>query len=379
MLHVITELDLLMGGPPQALGVLARAQAAIGSDITVMPCCRSNGPQALPEGREDRLRVLAPVTNSSLKFVSPSVRRAMTAAAEGCDILHVHGSWRYHTRIAPHVARKSGAKLIIRPYGNWGIVSRAHKGYVKSMYWRLFEKRVAEAASAIHCASLKEEREIKTLNVSTRTIVVPNPIDDTLLDKAPDMEGLAAACPAVNEFEHCLLYMGRITFIKNLTALIEAFSKVAGDAPSWSLVIAGNPEDAELARRLRRMTVDLGLERRVVIPGMLVGGVKVAALRRADLFVQPSLHENFGVSTAEALLFGVPCVASDGVALATDIEAAKAGLECSTQSDSIAAALRTLMLDAEMRKTMAANAGELANRFRPRAVALAMDAEYRRC
>lgn len=365
-----------MGGPPQALGVLARAQAAIGCDVVVLPCCRSNGPQALPEGRDGRLSVLAPVTDSNLKFISPSVRRAMTSAARGCDILHVHGSWRYHTRIAPLVARETGARFIIRPYGNWGIVSRSHKGIVKSMYWKLIEKRVAGAACAIHCASLKEEREIRTLNVSTRTIVVPNPIDDTLLDKTPDHDGLSAACPAINEFEHCLLYMGRITFIKNLAALIEAFRVVAREAPTWHLMIAGNPEDAELALDLRRMVTAYGLDGRVSLPGMLVGGVKVAALRRADLFVQPSLHENFGVSAAEALLFGLPCVVSNGVALGDDIETANAGAQCGTTSDSIGAALRRLMCDDNERRRMSANAQLLARRFRPETVARSLELNY---
>ncbi|HPF40651.1 MAG TPA: glycosyltransferase [Phycisphaerae bacterium] len=379
VLHVIPDLNLIRGGPPQALRALARAQAATGDDVTVLPCRKSSGPHALEAGDHGNLHVLPGATHSNLKWISPSLKRAMLTAAEGRDILHVHGTWRYHSRVSPKVARKTGARLILRPYGNLGIVSRAHKGRIKSLYWNLFEKGVANAASAIHCASLKEAREIQTLGIRSRTFVVPNPVDNTLVDANADNEALVAACPVLKSFRHCLLFLGRIVFVKNLTALVEAFAGIAKDAPDWCLVIGGNPEDTALAERLRRMADELGVAERVCLPGMLVGEVKVAALQRASLFVQPSLHENFGVAAAEALQFGLPCVASDGVALADDIEAADAGVRCGTDATSMAAALLRLMRDSGGRERMGPNAQALAERFRPERVAEALRNEYRRC
>jgi glycosyltransferase involved in cell wall biosynthesis len=49
-------------------------------------------------------------------------------------------------------------------------------------------------------------------------------------------------------------------------------------------------------------------------------------LKRTTVFVQPSAHENFGASIAEALLFGKACIVSDGVGLSEDIALEKAGL-----------------------------------------------------
>src|SRR5690606_10961854 len=137
------------------------------------------------------------------------------------------------------------------------------------------------------------------------------------------------------------------------------------EAPDWHLVIAGNPEDVALAERIRARIRQLGLADRVSLPGMLVDGAKVALLRRTSLFVQPSLHENFGISVAEALLFDLPCVVSDGVALATEIEQGGAGLRCEPRAEPLAAAMQRLMLDQDQRTQMAGRAGALAARFSP--------------
>ncbi|NUQ48997.1 MAG: glycosyltransferase [Phycisphaerae bacterium] len=105
----------------------------------------------------------------------------------------------------------------------------------------------------------------------------------------------------------------------------------------------------------------------------------LACLARADLFAQASKHENFGLSVAEALQFGVPCVASDGVALAADVQQHGAGLMCPPTVDDFTANLRTLMADETYRNRCAAAARRLAERFAPAAVAEALEREYRVC
>ena len=171
VLHVITELDLLMGGPPQALRVLAQAQAAIGTDVTVLPCRITHGPQALEPGVQGRLEVLEPVTRSSLKWVSPSLKRAMLAADE--RLRHSPRTWDVAVSLTHRTTwwrGRPGRSWVIRPYGNLGIATRAHKGRIKALYWKLIEKGVFTAASGIHCSSEKEEREFKTLGLDTRNV-----------------------------------------------------------------------------------------------------------------------------------------------------------------------------------------------------------------
>jgi glycosyltransferase involved in cell wall biosynthesis len=50
----------------------------------------------------------------------------------------------------------------------------------------------------------------------------------------------------------------------------------------------------------------------VSIEGPVAGDAKTAAYREADLFVLPTLNENFAISVAEALAAGTPVIATKG-------------------------------------------------------------------
>ena len=55
----------------------------------------------------------------------------------------------------------------------------------------------------------------------------------------------------------------------------------------------------------------LGLTR-VSVEGPIYGDAKTAAYREADLFVLPTLNENFGLTVAEALAAGTPAISTKG-------------------------------------------------------------------
>ena len=71
----------------------------------------------------------------------------------------------------------------------------------------------------------------------------------------------------------------------------------------------------------------------------------VAAFAVANVFVLPSLSENFGIAAVEALLAGLPCVLGRGVAIAQEVEVAGARLAVAPDAGSIARALTQLLDD----------------------------------
>src|SRR5262249_49821647 len=151
---------------------------------------------------------------------------------------------------------------------------------------------VIARAGAIHLCSAKELREFADLNIKVRCFVLPQPVATDLLELPANLPGFNAACPQVANGEPFILYLGRLCWIKNLHLLIDAFAQLAHDYPNWHLVLAGPHEDQTLVQSLRQQIQSLGLAERVTLPGMLRDGVKVAALRRAGVFAQPSSHEN---------------------------------------------------------------------------------------
>ncbi len=87
------------------------------------------------------------------------------------------------------------------------------------------------------------------------------------------------------------------------------------------------------------------------------------------MFVLPSYSENFGIAAAEALAAGVPSILSENVAVADYAKAADAALVVPCEDGAIAAALRQLLADEELRVHLASNGRNLVrNKFSSEAV-----------
>lgn len=380
ILHVIPELADYNGGPPQALATLARVQAAAGDDVTVLPCRITQGPQTLPAGRDGRLLVCEGVTHGRLLWYDARLKRALRELIRSTDIVHVHGTWRYHLLGTAAAAREAGKPFLIRPYGNLGLAPRRHKALLKMPYFALIERPAVNRAAAIHCCSQKEQSELADLNLKPRTFVIPLPIEIALTQATPDFDALHAHCPALsNRNLKTVVFLGRIARIKLLDRLIAAFAALSASHPDWLLVLAGPHYEPETAQALAAQAYNAGLSDRVLMPGMIRDRAKAALLTRADIFAQPSAHENFGISLAEALLFGKPSVVSDGVAIADDVRTANAGIVCKPEIAPLRDALANLMNDPERRKSCGAAARQLVQRFTPATVAAQLRAEYERC
>lgn len=380
ILHVCVSLPDVWGGPPRALATMARAQAARGDDVVVLPSIFTPGPQTLEPGDYGNLKVLHPPTTGELKWYNGKLKRELRRAAADRDIVHIHGTWRYHTLGAAGVARGYGIPYIVRPAGNLGEITRRHKAYLKIPYFELIERPVLNRAAAIHCTSRKEEQELAGVRLRPRTFIVPQPIANESAGIEPDLAGLRGRCRDLRwDGMKRIVYLGRISFIKSIDLLLEGFIRLAADFPDWTLILAGPPEDAAIFEALSRRAGEAGLTDRVAVPGMVRGPIKAALLSNADVFAQPSKHENFGISVAEALFFGVPCVVSSGVALAEDIREADAGGVFVSEPTAIAEALRPLLSDDGLRARQAAAAKALAREFDPSSVAEQLNAQYERC
>ncbi|SFU30215.1 Glycosyl transferases group 1 [Pustulibacterium marinum] len=102
-----------------------------------------------------------------------------------------------------------------------------------------------------------------------------------------------------------LLYTGRLVDVKGLDLLLDAFAK--SDNDNWKLVIVG--EGKELAS-LKQQCNRLHITEKVQFVGFCSGVNLYAWYDIADFYVLPSRFEPFGAVINEALVFGVPVMAS---------------------------------------------------------------------
>lgn len=104
-----------------------------------------------------------------------------------------------------------------------------------------------------------------------------------------------------------VLYVGRINRGKGLMNLVNAWSLVREDG--WRVVIAGFDEEGCEAE-LRARAKELDMEGDFEFPGAVYGEAKERLMASADLFVLPSLSENFGSVVIESLAQQTPVIAT---------------------------------------------------------------------
>ncbi|GAC1378223.1 MAG: glycosyltransferase family 1 protein [Ktedonobacteraceae bacterium] len=103
-----------------------------------------------------------------------------------------------------------------------------------------------------------------------------------------------------------LLYVGRVSWEKNLALLIQAYQRM--DHERCHLVVVGDgPAHAEMQQKLANLPV--------TFTGYLTGEALATAYASADVFAFPSRTETFGQVVLEAMASGLPVVGllSEGV------------------------------------------------------------------
>lgn len=150
------------------------------------------------------------------------------------------------------------------------------------------------------------------------TCIVPYGID-AVAPALPLPDFLAPVAARRAAGARVLVTIGSLTAQKNQAALVEALPAIAAHHDVIAVLVGEGPE----AARLNARALALGVADRVVLTGYLPDAT--AALRIADLLVQPSRAESFGISVIEAFRARVPVVANDIPALADLVRPGQTG------------------------------------------------------
>ncbi|HEY7356981.1 MAG TPA: glycosyltransferase family 1 protein [Ktedonobacterales bacterium] len=147
-----------------------------------------------------------------------------------------------------------------------------------------------------------------------------------------------------------MLYVGRLSYEKNLDALLAAFEAIENDEPDAHLVLVGDgPARQELEQALHG--------KRAHFTGYLSGEALAEAYASADLFTFPSTTETFGQVVLEAMASGLPVVAFDAEGVRDQVRHHETGLLAPEGDiDAFTRNLRALLAQPERRATMRANA-----------------------
>ena len=297
-LHIVPGLDPRDGGPAYSVPRLCSALREAGCGADMLAVGNANTPVTPGLRCFPGFLQRAPILRG-LRF-SPALRRAGVAEAAQSDVVHAHGLWLMPNVYAGHAAAHAGKPLVISPRGMLAAEALAFSPRKKRLFWHLLQRRAYAGAGVWHATCAQEAGEFRAFGITEPIAIIPNGID------LPE----GTALHAERTSQRTLLFMSRLHPKKGLPILLEAWARLAPLRPEWRLVIAGPDEAghrAELEKTIRARAIP-----GVSMPGPVSGEAKQALLLNADLFVLPTLNENFGIAVAEALAFGIPAIVTKG-------------------------------------------------------------------
>ncbi|MEK7625089.1 MAG: glycosyltransferase family 1 protein [Patescibacteria group bacterium] len=189
--------------------------------------------------------------------------------------------------------------------------------FIKNLFFRLILRHAAKRSKKIITVSnFSKEDIVKNLNVSeekiTVTYLAANPVANPPLPR-PSGESKIARPYA--------LYVGVAYPHKNLDRLLEAwkiFYEKTGNR--YQLVLVGKRN--YFYDKLLKKFEDLLAMGQVIFTDFVDDQTLDNLYREASVYVFPSLYEGFGIPPLEAMLHGVPVVASSAASLPEILEGA---------------------------------------------------------
>lgn len=186
-----------------------------------------------------------------------------------------------------------------------------------------------------------------------RIRVIPNPVVAPPITDAVEIQWPAPDRPTI-------IMVGRLQPQKGYDIAIRAMATLAVRHPEWRLVILG---EGPLRAELEALRAQLGISDRVVLAGRVAN--PAPWLRRAQIFLLASRSEGFPNALCEAMVAGLPCVATDCPSGPSDIitPGVDGVLVPVDDSDAMAAAISEIIVDGHRRAALGAAAVLVAGRY----------------
>lgn len=302
--QILGALDIAAAGPSYSVTRLGQALAVRGVPTELL----STGAPSDAVGAGMRTRTFAREAEGipliGRLAVSGKLRRAIEAAIAPGTVLHSHGLWVMPAFYPAWSARRRGVPHVISPRGMLGPAALQFSRRRKQLVWHLAQGQAVERAACLHATSMQEHDELRALGLKAPIAIVPNGID------MPSHADLISNRARREGRTRTVLHLGRIHPKKGIDRLLEAWARLEPSQHSWRLRIVG-PSEGGHRKELAARAATLGLGH-VTFEEPLFGAAKDAAYRGADLFVLPTLNENFGMVVAEALSNGRPVICTKG-------------------------------------------------------------------
>ncbi len=353
VLHAISGVDAVNGGPTNALIGLTSAQVRAGLEVKVIATWQDLEAHRSAERLTQLgvgVRMIGPARGKLSRH--PEIVPALEEELASAEVVHVHAVWEEIEHQTCRAAQRLRRPYVFTPHGMLDPWNMRKSRLAKQLYLAIRMRRNLDNASLLHFTTEIERRWVARMELSPPTLVETLGLDWSEFADLPAKGTFRQHHPHVGD-ALIILFLGRIHYGKGLELLIPALAQMRRQ--DAMLVIAG-PDAFGYRATVDKWIAQQGVGGRVIFTGMITGQEKLAALIDADLLAMPSFHENFGLAVIEALAVGTPVVVSDQVNLHPEISAAGVGAVVPMDVATLAKTLDRWLDDSTMRQAAAERA-----------------------
>lgn len=291
------SLDVRAGGPALSMSLTMCGLEHVG--VMCVGLCEAPVEGSRLYDTEQRVHLTHRSRFSPFAYVD-NITECLKAEPE-VDIYHIHGTWMHHGVAVAKYAKRQGKPYVVAPRGMLYPQALAHHAIPKRLMMALYQRRVLQDAACVQATCIEEMVHYRALGFTNPVAVLPNPIDISgIIDR-----------PILEKKDFKVGYLGRIHPRKRIERLMYAFGNLRDELKDCRLVIIGGGDEAYMSF-LKNEVKRLNLKN-VEFTGFLSGKEKDEAISELSLLVVPSDFENFGNIVTEALVRGVPVIASKGM------------------------------------------------------------------
>jgi glycosyltransferase involved in cell wall biosynthesis len=310
ILRVIARLN--MGGPALHVAYLTAGLRGRGYDTTLVAGSLARGEDSMAFVADELGVEVVRIDElgreiSPLRDLMATVRLARLIRRERPQILHTHTAKAGTVgRVAALLAGSRRPPIVVHTFH--GHVLRGYFGPLRSLFFRVLERRLAARTTALVAVSPQVRDDLVALRVAPRERFVVIRLGIELDERvALDLDGRAESRRylGIADDRFAVGWIGRMTGVKRTDDVLAAFKQLRDSGVDAVLCLVGDGPDR---KHLEQRAHELGVVRDTLFLGYQED---VAPFYAAfDALVLPSGTEGTPVSAIEALAAGRPVVAT---------------------------------------------------------------------
>lgn len=227
-------------------------------------------------------------------------------------------------------------------------------------YFKLLTRLALRSADAIVAISDSTKRDICRVfrTPEDRIFVIDLAVEPRYAKAGTQAHAVVRRYGVAKKF---IFYSGNFKPHKNIPVLLKAYAQLPEVLRQEYILLLGSPKDEGFPVVYQHVK-DLGLQAQVVF----LDGIKEQDIsyfyNAASVFVFPSLYEGFGLPVLEAMAAGAPVITSN-VSSLPEVAGDAALLVDPADASALAAALKTVLQDSELRTRLIQKGRERSKNF----------------